>query len=375
MIGAACAYYCTAVGLSVTVIERSFVGSGTTAACEGNILLSDKQPGAELNLAIQSSRLWSTLADDLGAESLEYQAKGGIVVATTEAVGSALVDFTEAQRQSGIAAVDVSPDELLDLEPNLNPAVVAGAYYHEDRQVQPTLAAARLLQHVRSVGGTVLTGTSVVGFVRDSTGRLTGVHTDSSQTPTLTSDWVVNAAGTWAGQIADLAGVKVPILPRRGFILVTEVLPRVIRHKVYTAEYIANVASSGAGLETSTVVEGTAGGTVLIGASRERVGFDRTFSLPVVSKLAAQAIEVFPFLAEVSLLRTYLGFRPYSPDHLPIIGIDPRVPGLIQASGHEGSGIGLAPATGALVAQLITGEPPLVDVAPFRPDRFQESPP
>jgi len=112
--------------------------------------------------------------------------------------------------------------------------------------------------------------------------------------------------------------------------------------------------------------------TVLIGASRERVGFDRTMSLEVVRRLAAQAIGLFPFLADVSLLRTYLGFRPYCPDHLPVIGEDPRAPGLIHACGHEGAGIGLAAATAHLLAQHVTGRPTDLDLAPFRPDRFTE---
>ena len=86
---------------------------------------------------------------------------------------------------------------------------------------------------------------------------------------------MVNAAGTWGGPLSERLGGPVPVLPRRGFVLVTEPLPRVVRHKVYSADYVANVASSDSGLETSVVVEGTAGGTVLIGASRERVGFDR----------------------------------------------------------------------------------------------------
>ena len=373
VIGAACAYYCTAAGLSVAVIERGAIGGGTTAACEGNILLSDKQPGAELDLTLLSARLWTELADELGAETLEYHTKGGVVVATTEPVRSALAGLAVQQRESGIDAVDVSRDELMDLEPNLNPTVVGGAFYQQDSQVQPMLATARLLQFVRSAGGTVLPGTSVVGFIRGGDGRLTGVRTDSSSTPVLSAPWIINAAGTWGAGIAELAGAPLSILPRRGFVLVTEPMPRVIRHKVYTAEYVANVAASSAGLETSTVVEGTAAGTVLIGASRERVGFDRTFSLAVIRKLAAQAIEVFPFLSEVSLLRSYLGFRPYCPDHLPVIGADPRAAGLIHATGHEGAGIGLAPGTGALIAQFITGARPDLDLAPFRPDRFQEA--
>jgi glycine/D-amino acid oxidase-like deaminating enzyme len=182
--------------------------------------------------------------------------------------------------------------------------------------------------------------------------------------------WVVNAAGTWGGEVAALAGAPIPVLPRRGFVLVTEPLPPLIRHKVYTADYMANVASDDAGLETSAVVEGTRAGTVLIGASRERVGFDRRLSLPVVRALAAQAIGLFPLLAGVELLRTYVGFRPYCPDHLPVIGEDPRLPGLVHACGHEGAGIALSTGTGHLVAQLLTGASPDLDLTPFRPGRF-----
>jgi glycine/D-amino acid oxidase-like deaminating enzyme len=109
---------------------------------------------------------------------------------------------------------------------------------------------------------------------------------------------------------------------------------------------------------------------VLIGASRERVGFDRTLSVPVLRALARQAVELFPVLAGTRLIRAYCGFRPYCPDHLPVIGPDPRAPGLYHACGHEGAGIGLAPATGHLIARLLTGADPGLDLRPFLPDRF-----
>ncbi|MFJ9213984.1 NAD(P)/FAD-dependent oxidoreductase [Streptomyces sp. NPDC102264] len=372
MVGAACAYYCSAAGLRVTVIERGAIAAGTTAACEGNILLSDKEPGPELDLALLSSRLWSEVAQDVGAGRLEYQRKGGVVVAASRATADGLRQLTARQRAAGIDAVDVSSGDVAGLEPHITPDVVSGAYYPQDCQVQPMLAAARLLQRARGRGATVLTGTEAVGFVRDGRGTLTGVRTDSPTTPVIHTGRIVNATGTWSGQTAGLAGAPVPVLPRRGFILVTEPLPRVIRHKVYTAEYVANVASGDAGLESSVVVEGTRAGTVLIGASRERVGFDRSMSLPVLRTLAAQAIAVFPFLADVRLLRSYVGFRPYCPDHLPVIGADPRAPGLLHAGGHEGAGIGLSAATGHLIAQVIAGTEPDLDLTPFRPDRFGE---
>jgi len=120
------------------------------------------------------------------------------------------------------------------------------------------------------------------------------------------------------------------------------------------------------------VVEATASGTVLIGASRERVGFDRSPSLRVVGMLAARATRLFPVLSEARAIRFYRGFRPYCPDHLPVIGADERLAGLLHACGHEGAGVGLAPATGHLIAQLAAGQAPAVSLAPFAPGRFGE---
>lgn len=156
-------------------------------------------------------------------------------------------------------------------------------------------------------------GEEVTGLLTTPDGAVRGVRTTVGE---VSAPHVVNAAGTWGGAFARLAGVGLPVLPRRGFVLVTEPLPRVVRRKVYAADYVADVASGSAALQTSAVVEGTAAGPVLIGASRERVGFDRTVSTEVLHRLAAQATALFPVLAGVRALRTYVGFRPYLPDHL-----------------------------------------------------------
>ncbi|GLW99790.1 FAD-binding oxidoreductase [Microtetraspora sp. NBRC 16547] len=386
MIGAACAYYAAREGLSVTLVDRGAVAAGTTGSGEGNILVSDKEPGPELDLAMLSCRLWTELASEareLGG--FEYEPKGGLVVAENDEVLRALAELAGHQEKSGVVTRAVAADELADYEPHLAPGFAGGVFYPQDAQVQPMLAAARLARRRPSV--TLRTGTEVTGLLTER-GRVTGVRTDAGDIP---AGAVVNAGGTWGGEIAALAGVDLPIMPRRGFILVTEPLTGLpshdasgapgssvgsgplVRHKVYTAAYVTNVASDSAGLETSAVVEATQAGTVLIGASRERVGFDRTVSLPVLARLARQAVGLFPALADVRAIRAYCGFRPYCPDHLPVIGADPRVPGLYHACGHEGAGIGLAPVTGLLIAQLITGAAPELDPAPFRPDRFAEA--
>ncbi len=365
MIGAACAHALAAGGARVAVVDRGPVVGGTTGAGEGNLLVSDKEPGPELDLALASGRLWRRLADELGDRALEYEPKGGLVVAKDLRSLGALQGLATRQREAGVEALAVPADALRELEPHLAPDFAGGVHYPQDAQVQPALAAATLLRAARATGRVeLLTGTAVTRLAK---GR---VETDGRGT--LHCAAVVNAAGTWGGEIAALAGARLPVLPRRGFVLVTEPLPPLIRHKVYAADYVADVASGSADLQSSGVVEGTAAGPVLIGASRERVGFDRSLSVPVLARLAAQAAELVPALAGVRVMRAYRGFRPYLPDHLPAIGADPERPWLLHACGHEGAGIGLAPATGLLIAQLVRGESPFMDPAPFDPARFAD---
>ncbi|MEU4356877.1 NAD(P)/FAD-dependent oxidoreductase [Streptomyces virginiae] len=366
VVGAACAYYAARAGLSVAVVDRGAVAGGTTGAGEGNLLVSDKEAGPELDLALLSTRLWTELAAVLPQE-VEYEPKGGLVVAPDEATVKALRSFAEGQRAAGVDAVEVPAHALHDLEPHLAPGLAGGFHYPQDAQVQPAQAAARLLA---ASGAETFLGEEVTEVLRDR-GAVRGVRTTRRQ---LLAPAVVNAAGTWGAHIARLAGTELPVLPRRGFVLVTEPLPRVVRHKVYAADYIADVASGSAALQSSAVVEGTPAGPVLIGATRERVGFDRGLSTQALRRLASQAAALFPVLADVRVLRTYHGFRPYLPDHLPAIGPDPRRLGLLHACGHEGAGIGLAPATGLLIAAALTGAEPPLATHPFRPDRFGAGP-
>jgi glycine/D-amino acid oxidase-like deaminating enzyme len=373
VVGAACAYYAARAGLRVAVLDRGAVAGGTSSSGEGNLLVSDKSPGPELELTQHSLGLWRELGSTLDTDRIELEPKGGLVVAATAAGLDALRELAVEQFTAGVDAVEVEPEDLPRYEPLIAADLAGGFHYPQDMQVQPMRAAAALLREaVRAHGASLHCGVTVTGVLRGGSGEVSGVSTSAGS---LSARSVVNAAGTWAASVAELAGVTLPIAPRRGFILVTQPLPLAdgqppIRHKVYSAEYVANVASDSGDLQTSAVVEGTRAGTVLIGASRERVGFDRRLSLPVLSRLAAQAVALFPFLADVSAIRAYRGFRPYSPDHLPVIGADPRVPGLLHACGHEGAGIGLAPATGQLIAAALTGTSAPVDVHPFRPERF-----
>jgi glycine/D-amino acid oxidase-like deaminating enzyme len=377
IVGASCARSLAKLGVEVTVIDRSTVASGTTAGGEGNLLVSDKSPGAELAMALKAAERWpglvAELADELGTQfpHPEYEQKGGLVVATTDAGAAPLLEFATIQRGAGVLADELTIADALALEPDLNPAITAAVLYPQDSQVQPVIAAEALLASARLHGTRTVQNATVTGPVHDSNGALTGVVTDAG---TFRADAVVIAAGPWSGEVARSLGVVLPVLPRRGVVLVTSRMRHRVFHKVYDADYVGAVGSDDAALQTSSVVESTAAGTVLIGSSRQQIGFDASMRTEVMAQIAIKALRLFPFLADHQVMRAYGGFRPFMPDHLPLVGPDHRVPGLWHATGHEGAGIGLAPVTGDLIAAMMMGTEPELDVAPYSPARDSLAP-
>ncbi|WP_236028976.1 NAD(P)/FAD-dependent oxidoreductase [Paractinoplanes lichenicola] len=357
IVGAAVARELARAGVDVIVLDRSASAGGTSAAGEGNLLVSDKGPGPELDLALRSLTLWREFRPE-SPLPIEYEAKGGLVVATTEAGATALRAFAATQRTAGVEASEVNG---LDHEPDLNPGHAAAILYPQDAQVQPAIATEALLADARRHGAQVRQGVEVLSSLRGG-----GVVTSDGP---LAADHVVVAAGPWSGEVSERLGVTLPVRPRRGTILVTTRMRQRIRHKVYDADYVGAVGSNDASLQTSSVVESTAAGTVLIGSSRERRGFDETIEARVLSAVAAKALVLFPFLEGVAVMRAYGGFRPFVPDHLPVIGPDHRLPGLWHATGHEGAGIVLSTATAELLADLMLNRPPHLDAAAFAVDR------
>ncbi|MEY4087471.1 MAG: hypothetical protein RIU70_581 [Actinomycetota bacterium] len=363
IVGASSALSLTNAGFRVLVIDRGAVSSGTTGAGEGNILVSDKDPGPELTLALRSRDFWFEMQEDVG-DSFELEAKGGVVVARND--DGPLIKLASEQSQHGVLTQKLDHGSLHQLEPYLNPDLHSGIFYPQDAQCQPMLAAAHVIRTVVSRGGAFISQAKVTRVIVENS-RVAGVETSQG---IFRAPIVVNATGTWAGEIATMAGSHLPIAPRKGFILVTEPTKKYVFHKVYDSDYVSNVASSDADLQTSTVVEGTRSGTILIGASRERIGFDGSMNYEILRRLAAQATSLFPILRDVQLLRAYRGFRPYAPDHLPVIGEDGKVGGLWHSAGHEGAGIGLAPGSAALITDAILGKESFMDCSPFSPRRF-----
>jgi glycine/D-amino acid oxidase-like deaminating enzyme len=379
VVGAACARALARAGRSVCVLDRDAPAAGTSSSGEGNLLVSDKLPGPELELALHSLRLWAEFAAGAGAGSgapagpgrrtgtpgFEFEAKGGLVVADSPASLAGLEAVAAGQRAAGVEVIGLTAGQLAEQEPMLAPDLVGGAFYPQDCQVQPMLAVRALLFDAVRAGARVVGAAEVVAAERGRDGAFR-VRTGRG---VVRAPAVVVAAGVWSPVVARLLGGRAPVVPRRGHVVVTEALPPLIRYKVYEAGYVADVGSDDAALLCSAVVEGTPSGPVLLGSSRERVGFDRRLNPAAVAGICRRAARLFPFLNEVRAIRAYLGLRPASPDHLPIIGADAGVDGLWHATGHEGAGVGLALGTADLLRALVTGQRPPVDPAPFAPSR------
>lgn len=369
IIGAACAYALTAEGLTVHLVERSFPCAGTSRACDGLMLRWDKEPGPALELSRQSAALWARWMGETD-EDCAYEAKGCLLLADDEAA------FSQATARQALLAAHGVPGEILterelrEVEPNLAPNLVGAVFFPEEAQVDPRRAVVAWLQSARSRGLIWHLHTSVQRFDRSKSGALEAICTDQSR---IITGQAVIAAGVWSAAVAALAGVVLPLQPRRGHILVTEPLPGFIHHPMLEARYTTTLHHTTPDLQVAFVGEPTAAGPLLLGSSREFVGFDCTVSQTAVQAVAARACRFLPRLAQLQILRCYAGLRPFSPDGLPFLGPIRAIPGLFIAAGHEGSGICLAPITGHLLAQWITGQPLSVDPEPFRPDRFEES--
>lgn len=371
IIGASCAFFLAKNGLKVYIVERGGVASGTSGSGEGNILVSDKAPGPELELAKLSINLWKELSQEL-PDDFEFEEKGGIVVAEAERHLVSLTASLPGMQATGISCRLLDSADLREAEPYLAHDVAGAAWFPQDCQVQPMLASAALVKAAIRYGAVFLDHTELLAIERDNRGAISGITTGNGR---IATSRLINAAGPWSPKIAAMVGLDLPIQPRKGHIVVTEPLPRLVHHKVFEASYADTVASSEADLQVASVVEGTKSGTILMGSSRQRVGFDPAVETAVLKAIVRRAVRYFPALASVHALRAYVGFRAYAPDHLPIIGEAPEVPGFYINTGHEGAGIGLGPISGKLMSQLILGQPLDLDLTPFRPSRFTATEP
>lgn len=367
IVGCACAYYLARAGVATRLLERGPIGSGASRAGMSHVVTWE-EPEPHLHLARASNRLYQTLGEELHAD-LEYRQTGSIAIVEKPESMPGMAAMVDRLQAWGLNCRMLSRAELLGMEPGIAADVAGGAYFPEDAQVNPLYTTQALARRARELGATIEPCVEVIGIERDAAGRVQAVVTERERIP---AGCVINAAGAWGGQVAAMAGLEIPVQPRKGTLVVTAPAPDgVMRCKVILAAgYMDAVRSGSSGVAVAANVQQVGNGNLLLGSSRQFVGFDTTVDTSVVMLMVDRCLRFFPGLAGLPAIRVWTGLRPYTPDLLPVIGPAAAVPGFYMAAGHEGIGITEAPITGLLISQMIAGAAPEVSLTAFTPDRF-----
>lgn len=354
IVGAACAYYLAQRGVRPLVLEAEFVGSGATSAGMGHLTVMDDSP-AQFALSSHSCRLWSDLGEQHG-EHWEDDPCGTLWVAEDDEELPLIAPKAAFYRERGLAVEELDSRQLAEAEPELRPSLGGGLLVPGDRVIYAPKAVRWLMERAIDLGAELRQGTSVQS-VED--------HTVVCDSGSLEADAIVLAAGAESSRILP----SLPLEPRKGHLVITDRYPGFCRHQILELGYLKS-AHQMRGQSVAFNVQPRSTDQVLIGSSRELVGWDRSINRNLVTAMVERAVEYMPRLATLSVLRIWTGFRPASRDNLPLIGRWKPIAGLWIAAGHEGLGITTSLATGELLADLVTARQPTLDPSPFDPMRI-----
>jgi glycine/D-amino acid oxidase-like deaminating enzyme len=353
IVGTACAEALSAEGLSVEILESRFEGSGATGSAMGHLVVLDDSE-AQFSLSAYSRKLWEKLSPELPPDAEETRDGTLWVAADEEEMGHAR--RKEAfYRSRGVAAEILDGRALGEAEPRLRPGLAGGLRVPGDRVLYPPAAAAWLLSQAVRRGARLRRGEEALevgeGFFRTAAGR------------------------SGAGEILVAAGVATrrllpgaAVFPKKGHLVVTERSPGFCRHQLVELGYLRS-AHGGATESVAFNLQPRATGQLLVGSSRELAGLDPAVNRRIVARMLGRALAYVPDLAGLPANRIWTGFRPATPDNLPLVGRWPGRAGVWVAAGHEGLGITTSLGTARLLADLLLGRDPEIDPSPFDPAR------
>jgi len=354
IVGLSAARVLAAAGARTVVIERSRVGAEASTAAAGMVApqaeTAEDSPLLELALRARDHHL--ALAPALEAEtglSVDLACRGLIELAFTDEDLHRLEARRAWQTRRGLAAEALGPAEVRESEPNVNPAVCGGLYIPDDRCVDNVRLVRALAASAVARGASIVTGRPVTGLVVER-GAVAGVE---AATEVFRAPVVINAMGAWASLLAG-DPLPPPVEPVRGHIVAFDMVPALLRHVVCSPRgYLVPRAD----------------GRTLAGSTTERAGFDKIVTAAGLGIVLGIALEITPILGDVAVGDSWAGLRPGTPDGLPVIGPG-ALPGLFHAAGLYRNGILMGPLVGEIVAGLVRGQAPPVDLAPFSIRRF-----
>ncbi|MFZ0536953.1 MAG: FAD-dependent oxidoreductase [Candidatus Sulfotelmatobacter sp.] len=363
IVGSSIAYHLTANGCgNVLVIEReSAQGKGSTGKSMGGVRAQFSTP-VSIQMSLYSIPFYASFEERLGYPC-DYRPQGYLFCATSDKQMAYLRSNFSQQVEMGLKDVRLmAGDEIRKLFPQLRAAdIVGGSFCSSDGFVDPYSAMNGFIACACERGATVWKSTTVTGIASDGAG-IASVQT--SRGPVLTRK-VVNCAGAWAADVAKLAEVELPVEPLRRMLVPSEPFDEF----PHTAPMIVDMSN---GFHFRPEARGF---LLAWNDPEETPGFKTDFDVSFVEKILTRAADRVPCFANlpVNPKRAWAGLYEMTPDHHPILGEAPTLPGFFLANGFSGHGVMHAPATGKILGDLIlTGTTDLIDASLLSLKRFAD---
>lgn len=351
IIGCAIAYELAKKQVDVLVIEKA-TRVGTESSWAGAGILtshaSTHEPYPELCRA--SLAIYPSLASELKEKTnidIEFIKSGTLSVYFEESEAAGLIGLAERRVNRGFTAEVLTSDQALELEPAVSNNIAGAVLFPEDGHVRNPRMVSALAKGAAQHGAQFLLGNPVSGFVSEN-GRVIGVVVNGE---TIYAESFVLAAGCWTGNLAAMLDVPISISPAKGQIVLLETMPQLFQRTI-----------DGVGIYIVPRTDGK----VLLGATVEYVGYDKTPTVDGVKQMIDAALTIAPQLAQSTFVQTWVGLRPYY-NRGPCLGHLPGYDNVVLASGHFKNGILLAPITGKLIAELLTTRETSLPLDPFLP--------
>ena len=358
IVGAAIAWRLAKDGLAVTLLEKGSIGREASWAAGGMLtpVHLAEYPPALAGACSASLALYPPLCREiapLASTDPEYRVSGLLLVVTDDAGDEAARLLEAWKRERDQPVQRLTREEAVAMEPHLTPALRRALFLPDIAQVRNNRMAVALCEAAVKNGAEIRPDTPVTGFLRVP-GRLNGVKTPRGDVYAGTT---VLAAGAWSADLLRPLGLDLQVRPVKGQMILAGAPPDFCRRMI---------------LDGESYLIPRADGRILVGSTLEDVGFDKTVTVDAVGDLAARGARLMPDLGKLPLVTSWAGLRPATPDRLPYLGRGP-LEGLIVATGHYRNGILLAPITAEIVADLLAGQPPPIDRAPFNPLRVPQA--
>lgn len=352
-------------GHEVLLLDKDGLGSavtGASLACIGTHMNSR----SEIEILKWAADAWRDLDQRL-SKAMEYQNCGQLRFLERSEDRRVAEEWIDFETRAGVASRLLEPGEVRRIEPLLEGPIEAATFAPNSATVTPFLAVRAIVRDAMEHKLKLRLHTAVRHIVLKN-GAVSAVATADGD---VACDGVILASGPWTREIAETAGLDIPIRPRKAQCLASVRKPPLIRTVIAACESAGGVAAGYTQIQqapSGQILFNTvlAGGLSNAGAQNQIPSVDQDF----VRNSIRQLLWLFPSLSNLELLRSWVRYEAVTPDDRFLVGAT-AVPNLYVAAGDNGSGFGRAPAIARTIADLIDGKVPPFDASVWSPSRFR----